>query len=76
MNSSNFIKTIGPKISYIRKSRNLTQTEAAELIGISQGFISKLEKGTYVPDLETWIRICEVYELTFVFPKWYTRKSA
>jgi transcriptional regulator with XRE-family HTH domain len=70
MKSNKFIETIGPEITNLRKARNLTQIEAAKLIGISQGFISKLESGLYVPDLQTWIKICEIYKLPFKFPRY------
>jgi len=37
-------KTIGQRIAYFRKKRGLTQTELAEIIGISQKLVAAYEK--------------------------------
>ena len=42
----------------IRKKRDITQKELAELIGVSDRTISKWENGTTVPDLETIKKLC------------------
>ena len=42
----------------IRKERNITQKELADLIGVSDRTISKWENGSTVPDLETIKKLC------------------
>lgn len=42
----------------IRKERNITQKELADLIGVSDRPISKWENGSTVPDLETIKKLC------------------
>ena len=42
----------------IRKERDITQKELADLIGVSDRTISKWENGSTVPDLETIKKLC------------------
>ena len=42
----------------IRKKRDITQKELADLIGVSDRTISKWENGSTVPDLETIKKLC------------------
>lgn len=42
----------------IRKERNITQKELADLIGVSDRTISKWDNGSTVPDLETIKKLC------------------
>ena len=42
-----------------RKSKNISQVELSKAIGISQGQLSKLEKGITVPSAPIWFRVCE-----------------
>lgn len=42
----------------IRKERNITRKELADLIGVSDRTISKWENGSTVPDLETIKKLC------------------
>jgi len=46
-------KQLGKKIQLIRKSRNLTQDELAEKIGIDTKSVSKIENGISYPEAET-----------------------
>ena len=41
--------TFGKKLQLIRKSRGMTQEKLAELAGVHEKHISKLELGTYKP---------------------------
>ena len=64
-------KQLGKKIQLIRKSRNLTQDELAEKIGIDTKSVSKIENGISYPEAETLSAIIGVlnvnpYEL-FLF---------
>lgn len=48
-----------------RDRLNLTQEEAAKLIGISVDTLSNYERGKYYPDVLTLKRIEEVYSITY-----------
>ena len=43
-NLNNLYKTIRVNIKSIRKEKRLTQKELAELIGVSEGYISDIER--------------------------------
>ena len=43
----------GDRIRQIRRSRDLTQEEFAEVIGISVDFLSLIERGINAPSFET-----------------------
>lgn len=48
----------------IRKERDITQKELADLIGVSDRTISKWENGSTVPDLETIKKLCNELEIS------------
>src|SRR5258708_37630557 len=62
-----------PRLNQFREARSLTQTSLAELLGIPQGGVSRLERRTdmYVSTLRNYIRAMggEV-KITAVFPNW------
>lgn len=47
------------QIILARKELNITQKELAELTGIKQGNISRLEKGTYNPSLNSLKKVAK-----------------
>lgn len=46
-----------------RTNKGLSQVEFAALLGISQGQISKLEKGVAIPSATLWMNICNVLDI-------------
>ena len=46
-----------------RRSRGVSQADLASAIGVSQGQLSKLEKGVTVMSAPAWFRICEVLDI-------------
>lgn len=54
---------LGEKLRELRHSRNLTQPELAEAMGIEQSYLSKLENGKYMPSSDVFDRILEVFEI-------------
>ncbi len=56
--------TFGEKLRTLRTNREWTQPEAAELIGIEQSYISKLENDNSIPSGEIFQQILEVFETT------------
>lgn len=53
--------TIGEKLTKLRKDKNLTQEQFAELLHVSRQSVSKWELNTVYPDTEKLIRICKLF---------------
>ena len=47
------------QIAFVRKSKSITQARLAELTGVSQQAISRLEKEKHLPNLDTLIKIVD-----------------
>ena len=56
--------SFGKKLQQIRKSKGLTQEKLAELAGVHEKHISKLEIGYYKPSFDTLDKILKVLEVT------------
>ena len=56
-------KNIKDRIKAIRLNNSLTQQAFAESIGVSQGYLSELEKGTKTPSETCLIAISYCYEI-------------
>lgn len=50
-----------------RESLGLSQHKLAEQLGITQTFLSEIERGRKNPSLEQFFRICEALEIR-IFP--------
>lgn len=56
--------SFGKRLQQIRKSKGLTQEKLAELAGVHEKHISKLETGYYKPSFETLDKILKVLEVS------------
>ena len=56
-------KFIANRIKYHREKKNLTQRELAEMVGIGEQQVSRLENGRYKPSLNTFFLIVDVLEI-------------
>lgn len=54
----------GQKLKQIRKAKNLTQAQLAELAGANEKHISKIETGVYFPTYTTLTRILRALNLS------------
>lgn len=54
---------IGEALRLIRVFYDLKQTEAASRLGISQSYLSEIEKGTKVPSLDLLRKYSEIFDL-------------
>lgn len=58
-------KEVGLKIAYYRKKKGYTQTQLAEMVGISSNYLSLIERGnkgqSYL--METLFKIAEALEV-------------
>lgn len=55
---------IGKFISLKRKEKNITQSELAEMLGITDRAISKWENGVCLPDAGNMPEICRILDIT------------
>lgn len=56
-------KNLGSLIRLKRKELGLTQSEAAEAINVSSQHYSRIERGEYIPSLQTFFKIMEVLKI-------------
>lgn len=55
----------GSNLKYLRKIRNMNQTELATRMGVSQNTISNWESGNREPDsIEQFLQLCEIFGVT------------
>lgn len=61
--SSNLKETarlVGIRIKHKRREKNLTQEALSELMGISTGQLSCIERGVYFPTTQNIYKICDI----------------
>lgn len=56
----NIPPTIGPRLRHIRQEKGLTVEALASAAGLDKGFLSRLERGTKRPSVETVLRLSAV----------------
>lgn len=56
---------LGNKFKEYRKNANLTQEALAEKIGIAEKHYGKLERGAFIPSLETFFKLVDVLKIPF-----------
>ncbi len=54
---------LGNKIIELRKSRNLSQEQLADLLNVSRQTISRWEQDTVFPTLENCIELCRIFDI-------------
>lgn len=57
---------LGQHLRALRTSRGLTSRKAAELAGITQGYLSQIENGIYVPSARTISKLARAYGISEV----------
>ena len=57
-------KKIGAFIATERKSKKLTQAKLAEKIFVSEKTVSKWENGNGIPDTNSLLKLCEVFDIS------------
>lgn len=55
---------IGRFIADIRKEKNMTQRQLAEVVGVSDKAVSKWENGNGMPEMATLMPLCQVLEIS------------
>ena len=54
---------IGERVRYLRKSKGLTQTQLAELVGKDRQYLYKIEKAVVTPNIVTISEIAMALEI-------------
>ena len=57
-------EAMGKRIAQLRKARNLTQQQLADLVHVSSRTIISIEKEQYSPSLMLAYRIAQVFDVT------------
>ena len=55
---------LGKKIKLYRESKNMTQGEIADILGVKSATISKYEAGTLEPNIESLKKLSELFEVS------------
>ncbi len=55
---------ISKYLQFLRKSKNYTQDDLAQELGVSRQAVSKWETGTTIPGLEVLLKISKLYDIT------------
>lgn len=56
-------KRVGKRLKELRQNHKLTQSQIAEAVGCSDGFISQVERGICNPSLEFLVQLSNLYHL-------------
>ena len=56
-------RKFGKRVRYLRRDRDMTQEQLAELADLSVNFISQIERGYSSPSLETIIKFAKALEV-------------
>ena len=55
---------LGEKIKLYRESKNMTQMEIAELLGVKPATVSKYESGALEPNIESLKKLSEIFDIS------------
>ncbi len=64
MNKERFLKQFGKRIAEVRKERNLTQEELAELVNVHRAYIGFIEQGKRNPVVANIYRISKALNIS------------
>ncbi|MGH2480538.1 MAG: helix-turn-helix domain-containing protein [Ktedonobacteraceae bacterium] len=56
-------KKFGRRLRYLRRDRDLTQEQLAELVDLSINSISELERGITSPYFETLVKLAKAFDV-------------
>lgn len=60
-------ETIGSRLRAVREQHNLSQTELAEKLGMTQKAISSWENGRTYPRMQQLTEMCQIYDCTLEY---------
>jgi len=60
------VSEVGPKLRELREAAKLTQEDLAHEAGISTSTLSRIERGTYQPRLDTLDKLAQALKVSVV----------
>lgn len=54
---------LGPLLKQYRKSKKIRQAQLASQMGVSQSFVSKIEKGQLIPSAPWYFQFCQITKM-------------
>lgn len=54
---------IGSQIRHLRRSKDLSQRKLAEKVGVSPGWIGRLERGSHLPNIPLLVKIATALQV-------------
>ena len=57
-------KKLGHRLKIAREKKQLTQEQLAERIGVSNNYISNIERNHSIPSLDTIVKLCNILDIT------------
>jgi len=70
------MSSYGQRISYLRESHQMTQTELARRLGITRASLSHYETGRRVPDFDTLSKMADLFDVSVDYIIGRTEKPA
>lgn len=58
------LTTIGERVRYLRKLRNISGAQLSKNLRISSGNLSEIERDNYRPSLKLLIKFCEYFKIS------------
>lgn len=58
------MKRLGEKLHTLRKRKGLTQIELANLLGIGQSHVVRMERGERLPSLDVLAKLMEIFSVS------------
>lgn len=58
------LESIGERLRFLRKTKNVTQEEVSKCLSLGQGTYSRWEKGTLEPSLNHVVKLSKYFEIT------------
>lgn len=57
-------KDLGKRVRTLRRTKNMTQEQLAEMLGISASFMGHIERGSRIASLDTLVTLCNVLKVS------------
>lgn len=57
-------RKLGYRVRVARETKRLTQEQLAEITGLSNNYISNIERSCSIPSIETLVKICNSLDVT------------
>ena len=63
MKNTKYDLTIGESLKNLREHKHITQKQLSEITGLSQQHISKIERNEIKPNIDTFLKIMNAFDI-------------